>query len=93
MQTAALHEASTLPSISITTVELQWVQVLAEGWAFPLKGFMREDEYLQTLHFNSILSEDGAFRENQSVPIVLSCTTEEKEKLNGKLNILYLKFI
>ncbi|XP_061391691.1 bifunctional 3'-phosphoadenosine 5'-phosphosulfate synthase [Musca vetustissima] len=80
---AIINEAKSLPSVPITQVELQWLQVLAEGWAYPLKGFMREDEYLQTLHFNSILSEDGAFRENQSVPIVLSVTTENKEKLDG----------
>ena len=43
----ALHEAKSLPKIPISFVELQWVQILSEGWAFPLKGFMREDEYLQ----------------------------------------------
>jgi len=36
-----------IPSLPITEVDLQWAQVLAEGWASPLKGFMREDEYLQ----------------------------------------------
>lgn len=83
LKEAFLNEIKSLPSIPITTVELQWIQVLAEGWAYPLKGFMRENEYLQTLHFNSILSEDGAFRENQSVPIVLSVSTENKDKLDG----------
>ncbi len=34
---------------------MQWVQVLAEGWATPLNGFMREREYLQCLHFNCLL--------------------------------------
>lgn len=42
-----MAEANSLPSLEITEVELQWVQVLSEGWAYPLKGFMREDEYLQ----------------------------------------------
>jgi len=31
------------------------VQVLAEGWATPLKGFMKEREYLQVIHFNTLL--------------------------------------
>lgn len=44
---AALSESKSLPHLDITTVELQWLQVLAEGWAYPLKGFMRENEYLQ----------------------------------------------
>ncbi|XP_037936322.1 bifunctional 3'-phosphoadenosine 5'-phosphosulfate synthase-like isoform X2 [Teleopsis dalmanni] len=80
---AALHEIKSLKTIPITKIELQWLQILSEGWAYPLKGFMREQEYLQTLHFNSILTEDGAFRENQSVPIVLSVSADAKEKLDG----------
>jgi 3'-phosphoadenosine 5'-phosphosulfate synthase len=49
-----LEEAKHLPQLEMNTIELQWVQVLSEGWAYPLRGFMNEDEYLQTLHFNSI---------------------------------------
>lgn len=36
-------------------VDMQWVQVLAEGWATPLNGFMREREFLQCLHFDCLL--------------------------------------
>merc|ERR1711962_1365451 len=70
-----IEEAKALPSIKISKVDLQWVQVLAEGWASPLKGFMREREYLQTLHFNC-LQEPSTI--NQSVPIVLPINDEEK---------------
>jgi 3'-phosphoadenosine 5'-phosphosulfate synthase len=31
------------------------VQVISEGWASPLRGFMREGVLLQTLHFNSLV--------------------------------------
>jgi len=31
-------EAEFLPSVEIGEVDLQWVQVLAEGWATPLTG-------------------------------------------------------
>lgn len=40
-------------------LDLQWVQILSEGWATPLKGFMREKEYLQIIHFDTLL--DGMF--------------------------------
>lgn len=40
-------EMRTLPVLEIGEIDMQWVQVLAEGWAAPLKGFMRENEYLQ----------------------------------------------
>lgn len=45
--TAAKTEAESLPSVNITKLDLQWVQVLSEGWASPLNGFMRENEFLQ----------------------------------------------
>ncbi len=43
----ARAETETLPSLEISQIDLQWVQVLSEGWASPLRGFMREREYLQ----------------------------------------------
>jgi len=80
-----LHEqkmiAESLPSLSINKVNMQWLQVLAEGWASPLEGFMYEREYLQTLHFNCLQDTDNI---NQSVPIVLPLTTEQKEELEKR---------
>ena len=40
-------EAETLPSLEINKLDLQWVQVLSEGWASPLQGFMTEKQFLQ----------------------------------------------
>lgn len=40
-------EAQLLPRLDIGKVDAQWLQVLAEGWAAPLGGFMNEEEYLQ----------------------------------------------
>jgi len=73
-------EANKMPGLDITKVDLQWVQVLSEGWARPLKGFMREREYLQTQHFNCLLDSSVT---NQSVPIVLPLTTLEKQRMEG----------
>ena len=50
-----IQEASTLPQVLLTDIDLNWLQVIGEGWASPLKGFMREGTLLETLHFNSIL--------------------------------------
>lgn len=86
---AAVDESKRLPALHISMVEMQWLQILAEGWAYPLKGFMRENEYLQTLHFNCILTGDeSAVRYNQSVPIVLSVTNDDRQRLEGKLFML-----
>jgi len=52
---ALLAEAATLPKVLLTDIDVNWLQVIGEGWAAPLKGFMREGPLLQTLHFNSLL--------------------------------------
>ncbi|KAF8371149.1 pps-1 [Pristionchus pacificus] len=88
--------------VELDLVELQWLQVLAEGWASPLYGFMRERQYLQALHFGQMLDlkrkcifpgeeevEDEEGEDsfpmdgplNQSVPIVLTITSQEKEQV------------
>lgn len=81
-------EASTLPQLHINRLELQWVQVLSEGWATPLKGFMKEREFLQCLHFGNLL--DGGLT-SQSIPIVLPLTTKDKERLEkvSSLSLVY----
>jgi 3'-phosphoadenosine 5'-phosphosulfate synthase len=84
---AAVEEAKALPTLEVSEVELQWLQVLSEGWAHPLDGFMREQEYLQTLHFNCILNAEETVRENQSIPIVLSASAADKERLDGASSI------
>ncbi|XP_059928563.1 bifunctional 3'-phosphoadenosine 5'-phosphosulfate synthase 2-like [Gadus macrocephalus] len=76
----AVADAAILPTISITKLDLEWVQVLSEGWASPLKGFMREREFLQVLHFGTLL-DDVAI--NLTVPIVLPVSTETKQKMDG----------
>uniref|UniRef100_A0A9J8DBB5 3'-phosphoadenosine 5'-phosphosulfate synthase 2b n=1 Tax=Cyprinus carpio carpio TaxID=630221 RepID=A0A9J8DBB5_CYPCA len=75
-----LSDANILPVLTITELDLQWVQVLSEGWATPLKGFMREREFLQVLHFGTLL--DGGVI-NMSVPIVLPVSKDDKERLDG----------
>ncbi|KAH0521417.1 Bifunctional 3'-phosphoadenosine 5'-phosphosulfate synthase 2 [Microtus ochrogaster] len=81
-------EAETLPALSITKLDLQWVQILSEGWATPLKGFMREKEYLQIIHFDTLL-DDGVI--NMSIPIVLPVSMDDKARLEGcsKFALMY----
>uniref|UniRef100_A0A671T4Y3 Bifunctional 3'-phosphoadenosine 5'-phosphosulfate synthase 2-like n=1 Tax=Sinocyclocheilus anshuiensis TaxID=1608454 RepID=A0A671T4Y3_9TELE len=83
-----LSDANILPTLTITELDLQWVQVLAEGWATPLRGFMREREFLQVLHFgtlldvmNNIVCLGGVI--NMSVPIVLPISKDDKKRLDG----------
>lgn len=78
---AVMEEAAALPSVEISKLDLQWVQVLSEGWATPLTGFMREAEFLQSQHFGCYL-EGGVT--NQSIPIVLPVTTEDKTRLENE---------
>ena len=78
---AAREEASSLPQLALGKLDTQWLQVLSEGWASPLTGFMRERELLQCLHFSTLLDDGVA---NQSIPIVLPLVTEDKLRLEGE---------
>lgn len=78
----ARKEAALMTPIELSTLDLQWVQVLSEGWASPLKGFMNEEQYLQSLHFKCLMSAGST---NQSIPIVLAISDSDKSATEGKL--------
>ncbi|XP_076955194.1 ATP sulfurylase 2-like [Bidens hawaiensis] len=79
-------EAEGMVKVRLTKIDLEWVHVISEGWASPLKGFMREDEYLQSLHFNSLRRSNGGVV-NMSLPIVLAIDDETKEKIGGDSDV------
>jgi 3'-phosphoadenosine 5'-phosphosulfate synthase len=54
---AKIAEAAALPKVLLQDIDLNWLQTIGEGWAAPLRGFMREGALLETLHFNSILTD------------------------------------
>jgi len=53
-----MAEAATLPKVPLTDYDINWLQVIGEGWAAPLKGFMREGALVQQLWFNSMLVDE-----------------------------------
>lgn len=79
-------EAESLPKVKLTRIDLEWVHVISEGWASPLKGFMREEEYLQSLHFNCLKIKDGSLV-NMSLPIVLAIGDDVKEQIGSSPNV------
>ncbi|KAG7013521.1 ATP sulfurylase 1, chloroplastic [Cucurbita argyrosperma subsp. argyrosperma] len=80
------REALSLPRVKLSRIDLQWVHVLSEGWASPLSGFMRESEFLQTLHFNSLRLHDGSVV-NMSVPIVLAIDDAVKTRIGASSKV------
>ncbi|KAF5462107.1 hypothetical protein F2P56_018146 [Juglans regia] len=79
-------EAEALPKVRLTKIDTEWVHVISEGWASPLRGFMRENEYLQSLHFNSLKVADGHVV-NMSLPIVLAIDDKTKELIGSSPNV------
>ena len=72
--------------IKLSRIDLEWVHVLSEGWASPLSGFMREAEFLQTLHFNFLRLNDGSLV-NMSVPIVLAIDDLQKQEIGNSSDV------
>ncbi|EHA8586818.1 ATP-sulfurylase 3, chloroplastic [Cocos nucifera] len=80
------REAAALPKVGLSRVDLEWVHVLSEGWASPLRGFMRESEFLQALHFNSLRLPDGSVV-NMSIPIVLAIDDTQKKAIGNQRKV------
>jgi 3'-phosphoadenosine 5'-phosphosulfate synthase len=80
-----LEKAKALPKLTLNKLDMEWVQVLAEGWASPLTGFMTEEEYLSTIHFGYI--EKNGRKSNQTIPIVLSVDSNTKDFLQNESEI------
>lgn len=79
-------EAAALPRVGLTRIDLEWVHVIGEGWASPLKGFMREEQYLQSLHFNCLRMPDGSVV-NMSLPIVLAIDDGTKDAIGSSRDV------
>ncbi|KAF6144101.1 hypothetical protein GIB67_007562 [Kingdonia uniflora] len=79
-------EGELMPKVKLGKIDVEWVHIISEGWANPLRGFMREDEYLQSLHFNSLRLEDGSFV-NMSLPIVLAIDDDDKEAIGSSPDV------
>ncbi|KAM7534617.1 hypothetical protein Aperf_G00000114027 [Anoplocephala perfoliata] len=87
-----MAEASSCPHLEVSKLDLQWIQVLAEGWASPLRGFMRETEYLQVLFFGGLVEGHHKF-DNLSIPIVLAITNEDRNRLSASLKHITLTYL
>ncbi|KAH9294413.1 hypothetical protein KI387_040381, partial [Taxus chinensis] len=82
-------EARSLPQIRLSRLDLELFHVVSKGWATPHKGFMRQTEFLQTLHFNWLKLQDG-FVVNMSLPIVLAIDDLQKEAIGQSKDVALL---
>lgn len=82
---ARAQKAASLPRLQLSDEEFEWLQVLAEGWATPLEGFMTEEQMLQSLHYQHLVI-DGKFVP-MPVPIVKACSDGDKKAAEGQAEV------
>ncbi len=90
LREARRTEAKSLPTVSLTDIDLNWLQTVAEGWASPLKGFMRENVLLQVLHFSSFLVDTHnttGYVRLYDEPSELSSVPEHQPPLRASMSI------
>ena len=75
--------AAELPSIDLDIHQVQYLQTISEGWAYPLTGFMNELQLVESMHMKTVTDANGVAH-LLSVPITQHVTTEQKEALTGK---------
>jgi 3'-phosphoadenosine 5'-phosphosulfate synthase len=80
-------EFAKLPSLHLDDIEqVEYIHTIAEGWAYPLKRFMNEQELIESLNMNTVTCEEGK-RHILSVPITQYLTGEQKSELEGHSKI------
>ena len=57
----AREEAEKLPCVEINQLDLQWLQVLSEGWASPLTGKLKKSKVCY-LAGNGKCRQDGRYK-------------------------------
>jgi len=76
---AERDEYNKLPVLELDDLEqVQYLQTLSEGWAWPLDRFMNEQELIECMNMNTITDAHGK-RHILSVPITQYLTTAQKE--------------
>ena len=80
---AEVAAASEMPHIDLDLHQVQYLQTISEGWAFPLKGFMNEMELVEAMNNKTVTDANGK-RHLLSVPITQHVSAEQKAALEGK---------
>lgn len=76
-------EYDALEVLDVDIEQAEYIQTLAQGWAYPLNRFMNELELLECMHMKMITDEAGQ-KHILSVPITQHISAEDKERLAGK---------
>lgn len=79
-------EYDTLEVLDVDVEQAEYIQTIAQGWAYPLNRFMNELELLECMHLKMITAADGN-KHMLSVPITQHITSEDKERFQGKTKI------
>lgn len=80
------EEYDTLEVLDVDVEQAEYIQTIAQGWAYPLKRFMNELELLECMHMKMI-TDDAGKKHILSVPITQHVSAEDKERLSGKAKI------
>ena len=82
-----MAEHAKLLNLELTDLEeVQYLQTISEGWAYPLDRFMNEQELIESMNMNTVTGRDGK-KHILSVPITLSVTDEQKRALENESSI------
>ena len=79
-------EYKTLEVLDVDIEQIEYLQTIGQGWAYPLKRFMNEQELLECMQLKMITGEDGK-KHLLSVPITQHITEEDKKRFEGKKKI------
>jgi 3'-phosphoadenosine 5'-phosphosulfate synthase len=79
-------EFGKLKSLDIDVEQVEYIQTIGQGWAYPLQKFMDELQLIEVLHMKTLTDGEGK-RHLFAVPITQHCTKDQMEALKGEKRI------
>lgn len=80
-------EFEALPVLEIDVEQVEYLQTIGQGWAYPLRRFMNELELLECIHMKTMTNQATGERLPLSVPITQYVTKADRERLEGQSKI------
>lgn len=77
-------EVDTLEVLDIDIEQIEYLQTIGQGWAYPLRRFMNELELLECMHMKTMTNHATGERLPMSAPITQHVSKEDRARLEGK---------
>jgi ATP sulfurylase len=65
-----------MPVLEIDLEQVEYIQTIGQGWAYPLNNFMNDEQLLEVMQYRTLTDKVSGEKVLMSVPITQSCSKD-----------------